>query len=1015
MHSLSIAVPTTVGHSMQDIARDDFSLLNVGEGLNSTNNHTEKDMCPTLISRIQSSSPLLPKHLTVDVDNVAPTSAFASVKLEDNNALDLFPSHPSTWQQHPMNSHELAHHRLSVHHHISHDHNQRFDPSNNSKLLLQGSEDPLISHGANSVISQDDEHPADFAKCLLTSEELPQASSSSIIPQERPIFTTTVRTNINGPPPPTSSSQPTIEPPPTRPIKSGCSNLTKQQLKVKANLMSARNQQQQQQQQLQQQRENNATTPTIMSTQCTNPKQRSSGSVRAKKKPNNSIKLRFHHQALPPEYLSHYEATQGQQARSTKPAKSTTNQQRSTSKSTHRNSHENVRSWLQKIAEIQRTANASKADQSNKPQQSPLDSNNNPHNQNRTQTITSSTTANTTTTTVIHSTSEASNTTKIVTKPVNHRKAHFYSDLPYMGEITLDNSKPRRGRKPKKADICHLIYKNYGTIMPKRQVPCEDSQADLKQRLEDPRTKTDDSEEQPLNLCLRDQHADAYSISSADDASETNSSCHTPPLTTPTDIDRDSMLANNLKRSLTNLNELDNESIKLEAKDIPPSTSSLHLKSSTYNEESPLNPLSLYYQKLLESGVLLQNANGPIRTIQKDNQLALKIPIPSGLFLTPKVEKSTGTAASSPAPSIANSLSLEYPEQLSTPSSIKSENSTATNASSSTIMGNNNSTNTSQQQAPQKRKRSAIFIPPMNTENTTNPATEVSICKFKFTGGSKPTLQEKKMLSVDAGGNYRYFSGTGDKTTRGYEYFPREVMQTGGLLHGTGQKLLIDIPPPSAGLSNELLQLTESPTANILLSQSTAATNGSVITHTTISSKTPPPPHPVLSAGPIAVEEMRPNEPCISNYFEDNFENNPTPSTSPSSTNRFMLSRKKQALHQLRRSTQREKLEKTFKEQGFLIQTQQLESAEGATYCKFRQLKKFTRYLFRNWKDYLPDEIQRNENGTAEAASTVAVVTSTNEEINESLGKNMTLSLTGDFHPMESVIEDHRGEEHLIE
>lgn len=35
-----------------------------------------------------------------------------------------------------------------------------------------------------------------------------------------------------------------------------------------------------------------------------------------------------------------------------------------------------------------------------------------------------------------------------------------------MGEMTLDNSKPRRGRKPKKADICHLIYKNYGTIFP---------------------------------------------------------------------------------------------------------------------------------------------------------------------------------------------------------------------------------------------------------------------------------------------------------------------------------------------------------------------------------------------------------------------------------------------------------------------------------------------------------------------------------------------------------------------
>lgn len=49
-------------------------------------------------------------------------------------------------------------------------------------------------------------------------------------------------------------------------------------------------------------------------------------------------------------------------------------------------------------------------------------------------------------------------------------KVMTYQDLPYMGEMTLDNMKPRRGRKPKKADICHLIYKNYGTVFPKREV-----------------------------------------------------------------------------------------------------------------------------------------------------------------------------------------------------------------------------------------------------------------------------------------------------------------------------------------------------------------------------------------------------------------------------------------------------------------------------------------------------------------------------------------------------------------
>ena len=36
------------------------------------------------------------------------------------------------------------------------------------------------------------------------------------------------------------------------------------------------------------------------------------------------------------------------------------------------------------------------------------------------------------------------------------------------------------------------------------------------------------------------------------------------------------------------------------------------------------------------------------------------------------------------------------------------------------------------------------------------------MCKFKFTGGAQPSLQEKKMLSVDAKtGNFRYFSASG--------------------------------------------------------------------------------------------------------------------------------------------------------------------------------------------------------------------------------------------------------------
>lgn len=105
-------------------------------------------------------------------------------------------------------------------------------------------------------------------------------------------------------------------------------------------------------------------------------------------------------------------------------------------------------------------------------------------------------------------------------------------------------------------------------------------------------------------------------------------------------------------------------------------------------------------------------------------------------------------------------------------------------------------------------------------------ATDVSMCKFKFTGGATPSLEEKKMLSVDPGGSFKCYGNTSDNQRR-----------------------------------------------------------------------------------------------------------------------------------KSRKSLAREKLEQTFKERGFLIQTQQLESAQGATYCKFRQLRKFTRYLFRSWKHHLPGDV----------------------------------------------------------
>lgn len=202
---------------------------------------------------------------------------------------------------------------------------------------------------------------------------------------------------------------------------------------------------------------------------------------------------------------------------------------------------------------------------------------------------------------------------------------------------------------------------------------------------------------------------------------------------------------------------------------------------------------------------------------------------------------------------------------------------------------------------PAKRKRSAIFIPPIPTENQTNPATEVSICKFKFTGGAKPSLQEKKMLSVDSGGNFRYYSGTGDKSMRGYEFFPRETLQQ------------------QAAASVQ--QVGNNSSSGVFLNAS--------------GEKIPSLPDNSLGLRPHFLCDVQPETTC---------------ETLPVKVNKkFRKSRK---------SMQREKLEQTFKEKGFLIQTQQLESAEGATYCKFRQLRKFTRYLFRSWKDYLPGNVR---------------------------------------------------------
>ena len=109
---------------------------------------------------------------------------------------------------------------------------------------------------------------------------------------------------------------------------------------------------------------------------------------------------------------------------------------------------------------------------------------------------------------------------------------------------------------------------------------------------------------------------------------------------------------------------------------------------------------------------------------------------------------------------------------------------------------------------------------------------QVSICKFKFTGGDKPTLEEKKMLSVDAGGNFRYYSGTGDKKTmRGFEYLPREIMQSNAsILTDRFTSLTADKLASNSSTNSEKVTTTTTMTMcdRKTLSTNLQSTNGSL-------------------------------------------------------------------------------------------------------------------------------------------------------------------------------------------
>ncbi|XP_059058735.1 uncharacterized protein LOC131852117 isoform X1 [Achroia grisella] len=619
----------------------------------------------------------------------------------------------------------------------------------------------------------------------------------------------------------------------------------------------------------------------------------------ARNRQKNRWKLKFHHQALPQEYLDHYE--QSLQKANTKQVqqKPKPSEKPKTEPNIDINNitNETFKIWAQRLAGIQ----------------------------NETGTLT------------VPQVSSVLNMAKPPCKSDEKKKKNpaiapskivTYEDLPYMGEMTLNNSKPRRGRKPKKADICHLIYENYGTVVPGQPPPTQDRlnqlsmcppfrgdntmstpktdlqnkiissllerklSAENKRKLEilsPQRFNSPDepmpeapvtipgplhSDNEPLNLCIRDLHELKIQIQKKFGNIYTS----TPEIKTEVDTEmteQDSPKTEQpnaisvIQRNTNLLSSTASSSPDLsrQTRNISPTLSEPAQSTSCPDGDGKfpgyvywpnagiyMHPLALqtqllYYQRL---------AAGQLPFEEQDRALS-----------TPNsVSESASTELNSSLDESKNKLVLKQISELLDPKVIKQ----VEEAKRSPDQTKMKRTSPNPLPGPVKRKRSAIFIPPIPAKtNSTTPTTEVSICKFKFTGGSKPSLQEKKMLSVDSGGNFRYYSGTGNKGNKGYDYLHRDSNQ--------GR-----VSEPEASVSS--------------------------------------------------------------------VPKNESQSTSLSKED---LSKKKR---KSRKSLQREKLEQTFKEKGFLIQTQQLQSAEGATYCKFRQLRKFTRYLFRSWKDYLPGELE---------------------------------------------------------
>ena len=221
-----------------------------------------------------------------------------------------------------------------------------------------------------------------------------------------------------------------------------------------------------------------------------------------------------------------------------------------------------------------------------------------------------------------------------------------------------------------------------------------------------------------------------------------------------------------------------------------------------------------------------------------------------------------------------------------------------------------------------RKKRSTMYIPHSEAN------AEVSMCKFKFTGGPNPMLEEKKMVSVDASGTMRYFSG--EKCSGNSLISKSSKNMDSSIKLKNNEKLLPNINNITGCKDNKKIRLDS--------------------------------------------KDLCQDDPQSSGLFpqqhDDGEQSLDGNSQEPRQLNQIEDSPKRK--RRSKKPSVRERFEQSLRERGLLIQTQQVESAEGATYCKFRQLRKITRYLFRNWKDHIPTG-QMAEGGNCSQADGAAM------------------------------------------